>query len=77
MTERYPIRPISPDEFDAFHLVEEHAFHGGPLPGYAASHGCVRLKVSFEADNPAARDLYLGAGFAPESTSQTYTNQRA
>ena len=32
MTERYPVRPISPDEFDAFHLVEEHAFHGGPLP---------------------------------------------
>ena len=32
MTERYPVRPISPDEFDAFHLVDEHAFHGGPLP---------------------------------------------
>ena len=32
MTERYPIRPISPDEFDAFHLVDEHAFHDGPLP---------------------------------------------
>jgi predicted acetyltransferase len=26
----YPIRPISPDEFDAFNLVDEHAFHGGP-----------------------------------------------
>jgi hypothetical protein len=23
------------------------AFHGGPLPGYAASHGCVRLPYSF------------------------------
>jgi predicted acetyltransferase len=31
MTERYPIRPITPDEFDAFHLVDEHAFHGSPL----------------------------------------------
>jgi predicted acetyltransferase len=31
MTERYPIRPITPDEFDAFHLVDEHAFHGAPL----------------------------------------------
>ena len=45
--------------------------------GLSASHGCVRLKVSYEADNPAARDLYLGAGFAPESTSQTYRNQPA
>src|SRR5450755_1562529 len=31
MTERYPIRPISPAEFDAFHLVDQHAFHGSPL----------------------------------------------
>ena len=30
MTERYPIRPITPDEFDAFHVVDEHAFHGSP-----------------------------------------------
>jgi predicted acetyltransferase len=31
MTERYPIRPITPDEFDAFHLVDQHAFHGSPI----------------------------------------------
>ena len=31
MTESYPIRPITPDEFDAFHLVDQHAFHGSPL----------------------------------------------
>ena len=31
MTEPYPIRPITPDEFDAFHLVDQHAFHGGPM----------------------------------------------
>jgi len=31
MTECYPIRPITPDEFDAFHLVDEHAFHGSPM----------------------------------------------
>lgn len=37
-----------------------------------ASRGCRRLKVSYEADNPAARDLYLGVGFVPESTSRAY-----
>jgi predicted acetyltransferase len=26
----YPIRPITEGEFDAFHLVDEHAFHGSP-----------------------------------------------
>ena len=31
MTESYPIRPITPDEFDQFHLVDQHAFHGAPL----------------------------------------------
>ncbi len=31
MTEPYPIRPITPDEFDVFHLVNQHAFHGSPL----------------------------------------------
>jgi predicted acetyltransferase len=31
MADPYPIRPVSPDEFDAFHLVDQHAFHGGPL----------------------------------------------
>ena len=23
------------------------ALHGGPLPGYAASHGCIRMPYSF------------------------------
>ena len=27
----YPIRPVAEDEFDLFHHVDEHAFHGGPL----------------------------------------------
>jgi predicted acetyltransferase len=27
----YPVRPIGPDEFDRFELVDQHAFHGGPL----------------------------------------------
>ncbi|MBV9206404.1 MAG: GNAT family N-acetyltransferase [Actinobacteria bacterium] len=26
----YPIRPITEDEFDRFHAVDEHAFHGSP-----------------------------------------------
>ena len=29
----YPIRPISPDEFDGFETVAMHAFHGSPLSG--------------------------------------------
>ncbi len=31
MTEPYPIRPIAEDEFDAFHRVDQYAFHGSPL----------------------------------------------
>ena len=31
MTERYPIRPLTPAEFDAFHLMDQHAFHGSPI----------------------------------------------
>ena len=27
----YPIRPISSDEFEGFHTVDMHAFHGSPL----------------------------------------------
>jgi len=27
----YPIRPIGPDEFDSFYLVDQHAFGGSPL----------------------------------------------
>ncbi len=27
----YPIRPVAEDEFEAFHHVDQHAFHGGPL----------------------------------------------
>jgi predicted acetyltransferase len=27
----YPIRPVSSEELDAFHTVDQHAFHGSPL----------------------------------------------
>jgi predicted acetyltransferase len=30
MADQYPIRPISADEFAAFHAVDEHAFNAGP-----------------------------------------------
>lgn len=41
-----------------------------------ASLGCTRLKVSYEPGNIAARNLYLNAGFQPESTSRLYTRRR-
>jgi predicted acetyltransferase len=31
MADPYPIRPASPDEFDAAFAVDQHAFHGRPL----------------------------------------------
>jgi GNAT superfamily N-acetyltransferase len=34
--------------------------------------GCTRLKVSYLVGNEASRRLYLGAGFAPGSSSRTY-----
>jgi GNAT superfamily N-acetyltransferase len=37
-----------------------------------AERGCTRLKVGFDNANPAARWLYLGLGFTPESTTRTY-----
>jgi predicted acetyltransferase len=27
----YPIRPIGPDEFDSYQLVDQHGFNGGPM----------------------------------------------
>lgn len=30
MADRYPIRPVGPDEFTAFHEVDQQAFHGRP-----------------------------------------------
>ena len=32
MADPYPIRPFGPEEFDATHLVDMHAFHGRPMP---------------------------------------------
>ena len=27
----YPIRPIGPDEFDSYQLVDQHGFNDGPM----------------------------------------------
>ena len=44
MTERYPVRPISPDEFDAFHLVESMPSTAGRCrPG--SGQGAVAVRV--------------------------------
>jgi lipoprotein-anchoring transpeptidase ErfK/SrfK len=40
------------------------ALHGGPLPGYAASHGCVRMPFGFaeslKVDRPAVIAVAIG-----------------
>jgi predicted acetyltransferase len=46
MTERYPIRPITPAEFDAFHLVDQHAFHGSPAS--AADRPAIMSRFEFD-----------------------------
>jgi GNAT superfamily N-acetyltransferase len=40
-----------------------------------ADAGCTRIKVSYMADNPASRQTYLGAGFRPGATIQTYRSR--
>jgi GNAT superfamily N-acetyltransferase len=40
-----------------------------------AARGCERFKVSHNNDNPAARCLYIGAGFVPDSISYAYARR--
>ena len=40
----YPIRPVSPEEFDAYHAVGMHAFHGSPLSDEDREHVLTRLE---------------------------------
>jgi predicted acetyltransferase len=57
-TSPYPIRPITEDEFDSYHVVDEHAFHGAPvLPRERAN-----MLARFEFD----RSL---AAFDPETSA--------
>jgi predicted acetyltransferase len=53
----YPIRPITEDEFGAFHLVDEHAFHGSPTPaaeleGLLSTFEWSRSLAAFDGANP-------------------------
>ncbi len=40
----YPIRPITEDEFDHYHVVDQHAFHGSPLPTRDREHVLSRFE---------------------------------
>ena len=63
----YPIRPVSSEEFDAFHTVDMHAFHGSPL-----SPDDRQLVVShLEFD----RSLAAFDGDTPVGTAGAYTFQ--
>jgi predicted acetyltransferase len=57
-TRPYPIRPITEDEFDSYHVVDEHAFHSAPvLPRERAN-----MLARFEFDRSlAAFDPETGA----------------
>ena len=63
----YPIRPVSSEEFDAFHTVDMHAFHGSPLSPEER-----QLVVShLEFD----RSLAAFDGDAPVGTAGAYSFQ--
>jgi len=67
MAERYPIRPIELDEFDAFHHVTEQAFHEGP-PSERARTGMLRR-------NELDRTLAAFDGSTPVSSAGIYSFQ--
>ncbi len=67
MAERYPIRPIVVDEFDAFHAVTEQAFHEGP-PSERIRTGMLRR---LELD----RTLAAFDGSTPVSSAGIYSFQ--
>jgi predicted acetyltransferase len=57
MTDPYPVRPVTPDEFDAYALVTQHAFNESPIPDSDRS----RVMSYFEWDRTlAAFDPDLG-----------------
>ena len=67
MADPYPIRPIDPDDFDALHAVDQHAFHGRPLPDKQRS----QIMRQFEFD----RSLVAFDGDVPVGTSGIYSLQ--
>jgi predicted acetyltransferase len=62
MTERYPIRPVTPDEFDAFHLMDQHAFHGAPIS--AADRASILTRFEFDRSLGAFDGSQLVGGTA-------------
>jgi predicted acetyltransferase len=70
MAESYPIRPVSQDEFGAFHAVQEHSFHSGPPP----ERELPRMRRLFEAERSlAAFDPALPASAGPVGVASAYT----
>ena len=65
MADPYPIRPIGPDDFDALHAVDQHAFYGRPLPDKQRA----QIMRQFEFD----RSLAAFDGDVPVGTSGIYS----
>ena len=63
----YPIRPVSSEEFDAFHTVDTHAFHGSPLT--AEERQLVVSHLEFD------RSLAAFDGATPVGTAGAYSFQ--
>jgi predicted acetyltransferase len=70
MADHYAIRPITDDEFAAFHRVHEHSFNSGPPPAARRP----RMLRQFEADRSlAAFDPGLPAGLDLVGTAGVYS----
>ena len=63
----YPIRPVSSEEFDAFHTVDMHAFHGSPLS--EDDRELVMSRLEFD------RSLTAFDGATPVGTAGAYSFQ--
>jgi len=63
----YPIRPVSSEEFDAFHTVDMHAFHGSPLS--EDDRQVVTSRLEFD------RSLAAFDGATPVGTAAAYSFQ--
>jgi predicted acetyltransferase len=63
----YPIRPVSSEEFDDFHTVDMHAFHGSPLTEDDRQRVLSRLEFD--------RSLVAFDGATPVGTAAAYSFQ--
>jgi predicted acetyltransferase len=63
----YPIRPVTADEFDLYHHVDQHAFHSGPLN--EAHREVVTSRLEFD------RTLAAFDGAAPVGIAAAYSFQ--